>query len=236
MHLELRNLSKRFGRTQALDQVNLEIKGPGLIFLVGPNASGKTTLFKSILGLVRADSGSLYYKGQQILPSSTSIRQSMGYMPQVARFPQNLTARDLFSLTKPMRRMDQAPDTDLYEAFNVDQFADQPMVRLSGGTRQKVLAALAFYYRPELVVLDEPTAGLDPEHSKILLDKLYAEQSNKLIIMSTHILYEANRMGQGAVYLNDGHLIFNRSMSDLREACPEGDTHMALLHAMKRQA
>lgn len=233
MLLELRNLTKSFGPTRALNEVHLDLSGPGLHFLGGPNGSGKTTLFKSILGLVIPDHGCISYQGQVIDARAPKARAAFGYMPQVARFPQQLTTRELTQITASLRGGVGNPDRELMELFRVEEFWDKPLMALSGGTRQKALAALAFYANPELVILDEPTAGLDPEHSDILLRKLERAQTKKLIVLSTHILYETNRMGATFTYMKEGQVAWHANLNDLRERSGATDTHRAIIDHLR---
>ena len=232
MHIEVSNLSKSYGKTRALDDVNLSLDGPGIVFLIGPNASGKTTLFKSILGLAIPTAGQIWYNQIELKPQNHRQRSAFGYMPQITRFPPHLTGKSLFELTAAIRKFNGRPDDELIRAWNLEPILDRPIMTLSGGTRQKVMAALAFYFQPEVVILDEPTAGLDPESSQILLNKLYEERERKLMFLSTHILYETNRMGHHAVYLKDGVLQFSRSLSEIRQAYPQLETHQALVKAL----
>jgi Cu-processing system ATP-binding protein len=235
MTIDITNLRKSFGKNPVLKGIDVAFDGPGLVFLIGPNASGKTTLFKSILGLVLPQSGTISYNGQELSNQQPHLRHAFGYMPQVTRFPAQMTAQQLIDLTAKVRQFSGQPDVELMEAFGLNRFLNQPIMTLSGGTRQKVMASLAFYFHPEVVILDEPTAGLDPESSTILLNKIFREQAHKLMIMSTHILYETNRMGKRAVYLKDGELIFSRTLNDIQQAFPHLETHLALVEALKTQ-
>lgn len=138
--------------------------------VVGPNGSGKTTLIKSILGLTTPDAGEVLLDGRPVR-DGCAYRARIGYMPQEARFPENLSAREVIDLLKDLRGRPADTDEELVEAFGLEPEFDKPLRTLSGGNRQKVSAVLAFLFRPDVFILDEPTAGLDPVASAVLKDK-----------------------------------------------------------------
>ena len=172
--------------SQALDQINASFNKGQVISLIGPNGSGKTTLIKSILGLVRPDSGSISFNGTPIT-ESVEYRSRIGYMPQIGRYPDNMKVGQLFSMIKNLRA-EKKWDEELYYRFKLDTILDKNMKSLSGGTRQKVSAALAFLFDTDVLILDEPTAGLDPLSSEILKEKILAEK-RKRQIDTYHIAY-----------------------------------------------
>ncbi|MFI5241946.1 MAG: ABC transporter ATP-binding protein [Gemmatimonadales bacterium] len=153
-------LSKSFGALQALRAVSIAVRPGRVTALVGPNSAGKTTLIKSLLGLTRPDAGRIAIRGTDI-DGDQQYRSRIGYMPQIARYPENLTASELICMLKDLRGPGAPLDLELVDAFALDTVLDQPLRLLSGGTRQKVNAVMAFLFSPELLVLDEPTAGLD---------------------------------------------------------------------------
>ena len=160
--IRIENINKRFKKLQALDQINASFEKGQVVSLIGPNGSGKTTLIKSILGTVRPDSGKIYVNGSPI-NGDPDYRSQIGYMPQIGRYPDNMRVGQLFRMMKNIRKVpDDALDTELILKFNLNAIFEKPMRTLSGGTRQKVSAALAFYFDPAILILDEPTAGLDP--------------------------------------------------------------------------
>ena len=170
--IELREVRKRFGALQVLDGVSLTITPGRVTAVIGPNSAGKTTLIKSILGLTRIDSGFIVVDGRPI-DADGAYRANIGYMPQIARFPENLTAADLFAMMRDLRQT-AAGDDELIVRLGLKPFLGKPLRVLSGGTRQKVNAALAFLFEPPILFLDEPTAGLDPVASSIVKDKVLA--------------------------------------------------------------
>jgi Cu-processing system ATP-binding protein len=232
--IRIENLSKRFKKLQALDDVNVLFSPGQVVSLVGPNGSGKTTLIKSILGMVKADSGIVYVNGERI-NGDPSYRGRIGYMPQIGRYPDNMRVGQLFKMLKNIRQVDESElDTDLLVRFNLASIFDKPMRTLSGGTRQKVSAALAFYFDPEILILDEPTAGLDPLSSEILKEKIMQEKrQKKLILITSHILSDLDELTTHVMYLQEGKMIFFRDIEALRKHTGQEKLGKAIASIMK---
>ena len=172
------NVSKKFGKLQALDNVSVTCNKGECIALIGPNGCGKTTLIKSILGMVVSDSGFITFNGKNI--HHWQYRSNIGYMPQIGRYPDNMTIGQVLSMMKDIRGQQGCRlDEDLVSRFGLTTQLNKRMRTLSGGTRQKVSASLAFLFDPEVLILDEPTAGLDPVSSEILKEKIIAEKNKE---------------------------------------------------------
>ena len=161
------NITKQFGKLKALNNVSTTCKKAECIALIGPNGCGKTTLIKSILGMVVPDSGTIEFLGKNIR-NDWQYRDQIGYMPQIGRYPDNMTIGQVLDMMKDIRNKKTTLDDDLIKAFSLHNLLDKRMRTLSGGTRQKISAALAFLFNPAVLILDEPTAGLDPVSSEIL--------------------------------------------------------------------
>ncbi|MBL7764358.1 MAG: ABC transporter ATP-binding protein [Chitinophagaceae bacterium] len=234
--IRIEQLEKRFKKLQALDNINALLSSGQVISLIGPNGSGKTTLIKCILGLVKADSGSIHVNGK-LIDSNPQYRSDIGYMPQIGRYPDNMKVGQLFSLMKNIRTVSgNEPDTDLLVQFNLVSIFDKPMRTLSGGTRQKVSAALAFYFNPEILILDEPTAGLDPISSEVLKEKIIKEKKkNKLVLISSHILSDLDELTTHVLYLQEGKMIFLRSMNELQQLTQEEKLGKAVAKIMRNE-
>lgn len=232
--IRIENLKKRFKRLQALDNINALFNKGEVISLIGPNGSGKTTLIKSILGTVKVDDGSIYVNGQPI-NGDPSYKSQIGYMPQIGRYPDNMKVGQLFRMMKNIRKVpDTALDTDLLVKFNLVSIFEKPMRTLSGGTRQKVSAALAFYFNPDILILDEPTAGLDPLSSEILKEKIMQEKKkNKLILISSHVLSDLDELTTHVMYLQEGNMIFLKDIDTLRRETGQDRLGKAIAHVMK---
>src|SRR6185436_7685467 len=234
--IRIENINKKFKKLQALDQISMQLESGKVISLIGPNGSGKTTLIKCILGMVKPAKGKIYVHEMKI-NGDPSYRERIGYMPQIGRYPDNMKVGQLFTMMKHIRNASENDlDTDLITKFNLVAIFDKPMRTLSGGTRQKVSAALAFYFNPDILILDEPTAGLDPLSSEILKDKIIAEKKkNKLILITSHILSDLDDLATDIMYLQDGRLQFFKSIETLRKETGEPKLGKAIAKIMKNQ-
>lgn len=213
--ITISGLNKSFGSLEVLRNLNLEIKNGTITYLVGPNASGKTTLIKSILGLVKPDSGSIYIDAEK-LNGNHSYRSKIGYMPQIASFPDNLTVTEIIKMIKNLRDDYKSYDEELIDMLRLSKEFNKRLKNLSGGTKQKVNAVIAFLFNPEILILDEPTAGLDPVSSSILKDKIIKEnKQGKTIIFTSHILSELEELAEDVIFLLEGETRFQGTMIDL---------------------
>lgn len=216
--ITIQHISKRFGKLQVLDDVSLALQGGQCVALIGPNGSGKTTLIKTILGMVVPQSGSVLFKGNPI-GRQWEYRREIGYMPQIGRYPENMTIGQVLDMMRDIRKVPEAAlDQDLFEVFELHKMLDKRMGTLSGGTRQKVSACLAFMFKPEVLILDEPTAGLDPVATELLKDKILAEKSrDKLIVITSHVLSDLDDLVTEVIYMQEGRPLFHKSLDVLKE-------------------
>jgi Cu-processing system ATP-binding protein len=228
------NVSKKFGKLKALDNVSVTCNKGECIALIGPNASGKTTLIKTVLGMVVQDSGFITFNGNNIL-HHWQYREQIGYMPQTGRYPDNMTIGQVLDMMKDIRGNKVVLDEDLVNAFTLKSLLNKRMRTLSGGTRQKVSASLAFLFNPTVLILDEPTAGLDPVASEILKEKIIIEKKKgKLILVTSHILSELDDLATQIIYLQDGRLLFHKSIEALRADTGEEKLNKAIAQIMSK--
>lgn len=226
------NVSKQFGKLKALENVSVTCKKGECIALIGPNGSGKTTLIKSILGMVVPDSGFITFNEKNIL-HDWKYREQIGYMPQIGRYPDNMTIGHVLDMMKDIRGKNFSLDEDLIKAFDLNNLLHKRMRTLSGGTTQKVSAALAFLFNPDVLILDEPTAGLDPVASEIFKEKIIAEkQKGKLVLITSHVLSDLDDLITQVIYMQDGQLRFHKSIEALRRDTGEEKLSKAIANVM----
>jgi len=186
--------------------------------------------------MVRPDSGKIYFDGKPI-NGDFEYRRNIGFMPQMGRYPDNMKVGQLFRMMKSIRAKDDTEiDNDLVIKLNLQTIYDKPMRTLSGGTRQKVSAALAFLFNPEVLILDEPTAGLDPLSSEILKAKIITEKNkNKLILITSHILSDLDELTSHIMYLQDGKMQFLKDLQTLQDETGEIKIGKAIASIMKHE-
>ncbi len=222
--IEIKNLHKRFGKLTVLDGLNLEIKKGGVFAILGPNGSGKTTLIKCILGMVIPDKGSISIKKKNIL-RKWNYRNNLNYLPQIANFPSNLTVLELIKMVK-----------DLIDLFGLNDSLNKKLGNLSGGTKQKVNLVLTFMFDSELIILDEPTTGLDPIahiHLKDLINK--EKERGKTILITTHIMSFVDEMADEIVFLLDGKIHFKGSVESLKKQTNNNNLEHAIANLISKQ-
>lgn len=231
--IEIKNLKKIFGKSEVLKGINLSIESGKVTAVVGPNGSGKTTLIKSILGLVKPTYGSIVVDGENI-HNNFVYRNKIGYMPQIAKYPENLTANELLSLVKELRSTADAGSSELIKSFKLSEEVEKPFKNLSGGTKQKVSAVIAFAFDPKIYFLDEPTAGLDPVSSSFFKDLVLKEKQNKkTIVLTSHIMSEVQELADEIVFLLEGEIRFKGTIESLLRDQNETKLERAIAELMK---
>jgi Cu-processing system ATP-binding protein len=215
--ISIKKVSKHFGKLKALDKVSIDLCRGNSYALIGPNSSGKTTLIKSVLGMVVPSSGEILVGGKAI-KRQWDYRKDIGYMPQTGRYPENMRIGQLFDMMKNIRKTFDCLDEDLLHAFGLEQMFDKRLHTLSGGTRQKVSAALAFLFDPSILILDEPTAGLDPVAVEVLKEKIIEQRNKqKLVLITSHIMSDLDELSSHVIYLFEGSVRHDSSLDALKD-------------------
>ena len=234
--IEIKNIYKKFGKLEVLNNINLSFKKGECIALIGPNGCGKTTLIKSILGMVIPTKGDILFDQKSIL-KEFEYRENIGYMPQIGRYPDYMTVGQIIEMIKKIRNSEQVLDEDLIKSFELEKIVDKQMRTLSGGTTQKVSATLAFLFNPEVLILDEHTARLDPLASEILKDKIIKEkEKGKLILITSHLLSELDDLITQIIYMQEGTVHFHQTIDDLLQSTNEQKISKAIAKILKNKS
>ncbi len=215
--LEIKNIHKSYGNQKVLEDVSALFVPGNVVGVIGPNGCGKTTLIKIILGLVKQDKGDIFYNHVSV-HNQSQYRQFIGYMPQIGRYPENMTIADLFEMLKEIRGVPNSDyDNELMDKFLLNEMQHKTLGSLSGGTIQKVSAACAYLFNPEILILDEPTAGLDPVATEILKDKITREAGNKITLITSHILSDLEDLATHILFLHEHKVVLFEETNSLRE-------------------
>lgn len=233
--IEIKELQKKFGKFEVLKNINLSCKKGECIALIGPNGCGKTTLIKSVLGMVLPDSGTIHFNGNSVL-GEYLYREKIGYMPQIGRYPDNMTIGQIIEMIKKIRNSSDDLDEDLLHAFELEKMFDKQMRTLSGGTTQKVSAVLAFLFNPDVLILDEPTAGLDPLAAEVLKGKIIKEkEKGKLILITSHLLSELDDLITEIIFMQEGKVHFHQKVEELKTTTGEEKISKAIAKILKNK-
>lgn len=234
--ISIKKLRKKFGSRTVLQDLDLEIPAGQATGIVGPNGSGKTTTIKSLLGLVKPTAGKIYIDGKSI-EGEWDYRRNIGYMPQVARYPENMTVGELLAFIKAMRGSRTDRDSELLSYFNLESEVDKRMRALSGGMRQKVGAILAMMFDPQILIFDEPTAGLDPK-SSVRFKRLVHEEKEqgKTVLLTSHIMSEIEELTDYLIFIVEGEIRYHGPMHELMQRQQEQRLEGAVAKMMEETA
>ncbi len=229
--VEITNLYKKFGKNDVLNGINLSIKEGGIFAVLGPNGSGKTTIIKTILGMVIPDEGTIKVFESNI-KNNSDYRHKIDYLPQIANFPSNLKVNELIKMIKDLRGYTEV-DKDLIETFKLEPFLNKKLGTLSGGTKQKVNIVLTFMFNSPIIILDEPTTGLDPISLIRLKELIQAEKAKgKTIIITSHIMSFVEEVADEIVFILEGKMYFKGSISELKTKTKQQDFEHAIANIL----
>jgi len=213
-------LGKTYGEVTALKNLDLNVPDKSIFAFLGPNGAGKTTTIKLLLGLISPTSGSGTVFGKDIVRDSVDIRANVGYLPQDARFYGHMTARQTLDYTAkfffkgPQKEIDKRVD-EMIELVSLQGKADRPIKGFSGGERQRLGIAQAEVNFPDLLILDEPAAALDPQGRRDVLEVMARIRKYATIFYCTHILDDVQRVSDQAVIVNHGEMIAQAPIEEL---------------------
>jgi ABC-2 type transport system ATP-binding protein len=218
--ISTRGLSKSFGEVHALKALNLLVPQKSIFAFLGPNGAGKTTTIKLLLGLLKPTSGSGKIFGMDIVRDSVEIRANIGYLPQDARFYEHMSARQTLEYTAkffyagPKVEIEKRVN-EMIELVGLEGKADRPIKGFSGGERQRLGIAQAEINYPDLLILDEPAASLDPQGRRDVLEVMTRIRKYATIFYCTHILDDVQRVSDQVAIVNQGELVTQAPIEEL---------------------
>ena len=236
--INLQGISKVYKETAALKPLNLTVKKNSIFGFLGPNGAGKTTTMKLILGLIKPSTGSGTIFGLDIVKDNIKIREKIGYLPQEVKMYEYMTAREILEFTfrfyfkGPKSEIDKRVN-EMLELARLEEKADRPIKTFSGGEKQRLGIAQAQINYPDLLILDEPAASLDPIGRREVLDVLERLREFTTVFYSTHILDDVERVSDTVAILDHGELIVQGPITEIMagndetiyEISTKGDTH-----------
>ena len=229
--IETRNLIKRYGEKVAVNNVSFDVYSGEVFGFLGPNGAGKTTTIKMIVGLLQPTSGAVKVAGYDVQTQSMRAKASCGYVPDTPNLYAKLTGRELLRFVSDLYNLDRDQVAhridELLRMFDLAAAADDTVDSYSHGMQQKTSLAAALMHDPKVLVLDEPTVGLDPKSARLIKDILrQLADRGAAVMLSTHILEIAERMCDRIGIINKGQLIAVGTMEELRTLDKTGQTSL----------
>lgn len=229
--IETRSLVKRYGDKIAVDNVSLQVQGGEVFGFLGPNGAGKTTTIKMIVGLLQPTSGTIHVAGVDVQAQPLIAKASCGYVPDTPNLYAKLTARELLRFVGDLYNLDRRQvaqrTEELLRVLDLTAAADDTVDSYSHGMQQKASLASALMHDPRVLVLDEPTVGLDPKSARLIKDLLrQMADRGAAVFLSTHILEIAERMCDRIGIINKGQLVAVGTMTELRSLGKAGEVSL----------
>lgn len=217
--IEIKNVSKKYGKVEALREVSLSL-GHGIYALLGPNGSGKTTLMNILAGLLKPSGGEVLYCGEAIGKSGLAYRSKVGYMPQYPAMYPNFAVKEFLLYIAELKKLPPEREGDidyLLERVELSDVPNRKISALSGGMKQRLSLCTAVLGDPEILILDEPTAGLDPKQ-RVALRQFIAEiASSKTVIWATHIVSDVESIADEVIFMKKGEASILESGANMLE-------------------
>ncbi len=212
MKIELSDFSTGYGKVEVLHHLNFQIDRPGIYVVLGKNGAGKTTLFRAMTGMLRIFSGSIEFDGF----SRSEAKVEIAYLSHRNSIPAGLTVRDTMNFFGRVEGISSEEINSIISRFDLSELLDKNVQSLSQGQRKRVSLAKSLMGNKSLMILDEPTANLDPQVSAEIRDLIRVQSKDKIVLYSSHNLYEAMELGMEVIALNNGNLIYSGEIEGLK--------------------
>lgn len=216
MSLQIINLSKKFGDQTALNSINIEIDSNEIIGLLGPNGAGKSTLMKSIVGALKIDSGQIIFKGKDIRENEIEAKKNMGFLPENNPLYNEIYVKEYLSFVADLHQVSKQRVDEVIELVGITPEKTKKISQLSKGYKQRVGLAQAILHSPDLLILDEPTNGLDPNQIIEIRNVIKEIGQQKTVIFSTHIMQEVEALCSRVILIHEGNIIQDSNIEEFK--------------------
>lgn len=231
--LEIKSITKRYGKKIALNQVSISL-GQGVYGLLGPNGAGKSTLMNLLTLNLRAEQGEILWEGRNILEMGREYRKLLGYAPQQQGFYDSFTGRRFLGYMACLKGISKAETVQeiqrVLDYVNMQEAADRAIGGYSGGMKQRILIAQAILGNPRIIVLDEPTAGLDPKERMRIREKIAEIAKERTVLLSTHVVSDVARIAKEIILLKEGQIVSCDTVEKLCEKFEVSELEEVYMH------
>lgn len=216
MSLQIINLTKKFGEQTALNDINLNIDKNEIIGLLGPNGAGKSTLMKSIVGALKIDEGQIIFHEKDITKAETESKKNIGFLPENNPLYSEMYVREYLSFVAEIHKIPKSRVAEVIELVGISPEKSKKIGQLSKGYKQRVGLAQAILHQPDLLILDEPTNGLDPNQIIEIRNVIKEIGREKTVILSTHIMQEVEALCSRVILIHKGNIIQDSPIEEFK--------------------
>lgn len=216
MSLQIIDLTKKFGEQTALNNINLNIKKNEIVGLLGPNGAGKSTLMKSITGVLKIETGQILFQGRDISQFPIESKKNIGFLPENNPLYQDMFVKEYLNFVANIHKISYKRVEEVIDLVGITPEKSKKISQLSKGYKQRVGLAQAIIHQPDLLILDEPTNGLDPNQIIEIRNLIKEISHEKTIILSTHIMQEVEALCSRVILIHKGHIIQDCSIEDFK--------------------
>ena len=216
MSLQIINLTKKFGDQTALNKINIEINNNEIIGLLGPNGAGKSTLMKSIVGALKIDEGQIIFNGKDIRENEIESKKNIGFLPENNPLYDEMYVKEYLSFVADLHQVSRHRIEEVIELVGITPEKSKKISQLSKGYQQRVGLAQAILHEPDLLILDEPTNGLDPNQIIEIRNVIKEIGKEKTVILSTHIMQEVEALCSRVILIHQGNIIQDSNIEEFK--------------------
>ena len=216
MSLQIINLTKKFAEQIALNTINIEINNNEIIGLLGPNGAGESTLMKSIVGALKIDQGAILFDGKDIRENEIAVKKKMGFLPENNPLYREMYVKEYLNFVAELHQISKERIDEVIDLVGITPEKSKKISQLSKGYQQRVGLAQAILHSPDLLILDEPTNGLDPNQIIEIRNVIKQIGKEKTVILSTHIMQEVEALCTRVILIHEGNIIQDTNIEDFK--------------------